>query len=130
MEPLLWAGAGTGFACCMTALGAAVVLFVKQGFHRNTQRLFLGRDDGLALLQELKLRDPQIIVIMMTAHGSIRSSVDAMKKGAFTYMTKPLDLEELNIFIQQGLNYRSLNEKVAYLSEELQDRHQYGGMIG
>lgn len=102
----------------------------KGGYQLVLLDMFLGRDDGLALLQELKLRDPQIIVIMMTAHGSIRSSVDAMKKGAFTYMTKPLDLEELNIFIQQGLNYRSLNEKVAYLSEELQDRHQYGGMIG
>lgn len=49
MEPLLWAGAGTGFACCMTALGAAVVLFVKQGFHRNTQRLFLGFAAGVMI---------------------------------------------------------------------------------
>ena len=92
--------------------------------------MFLGRDDGLALLQEMKLRYPDIIVIVMTAHGSIRSSVEAMKKGAFTYMTKPLDLEELNIFISQGLNYRRLNEKVAYLSEELQGRYNYGEMIG
>ena len=92
--------------------------------------MFLGRDDGLALLQEMKLLYPDMIVIMMTAHGSIRSSVEAMKKGAFTYMTKPLDLEELNIFIRQGLNYHWLNEKVAYLSEELQGRSKYGEMVG
>lgn len=92
--------------------------------------MFLGQDDGLALLQEMKQRYPELIVIVMTAHGSIRSSVDAMKKGAFMYMTKPLDLEELNIFISQGLNYYRLNEKVAYLSEELQGRYSYGGMIG
>lgn len=92
--------------------------------------MFLGQDDGIGLLREIKLRYPSVVVIMMTAHGSIRSSVDAMKKGAFTYMTKPLDLEELNIFIQQGLHYRSLSEKVAYLSEELRERHGYGEMIG
>ena len=92
--------------------------------------MFLGQDDGIGLLREIKLRDPSVVVIMMTAHGSIRSSVDAMKKGAFTYMTKPLDLEELNIFIQQGLHYRGLSEKVASLSEELRGRYKYGEMIG
>lgn len=110
--------------------GAALEEMDKRDYQLVLLDMFLGQDDGLALLQEIKLRNPQIIVIVMTAHGSIRSSVDAMKKGAFTYITKPLDLEELKIFIQQGLNYRSLNEKVAYLSEELQDRYQYGGMIG
>ncbi|MBE6970651.1 MAG: sigma-54-dependent Fis family transcriptional regulator [Ruminococcaceae bacterium] len=109
---------------------AALEEMDKRDYQLVLLDMFLGRDDGLALLQEIKLRNPQTIVIVMTAHGSIRSSVDAMKKGAFTYITKPLDLEELNIFIQQGLNYRTLNEKVAYLSEELQDRYQYGGMIG
>jgi len=92
--------------------------------------VFLGNRDGIALLERIKERDPNIIVIVMTAHGSIRSSVDAMKKGAFTYMTKPLDLEELKIFINQGLAFRSLNEKVDYLSGKLQGGNQYGGMIG
>ena len=92
--------------------------------------LFLGNDDGMELLQQTKEQHPNLVVIVMTAHGSIRSSVTAMKKGAFTYMTKPLDIEELKIFIQQGLHYQDLNEKVAYLSGELQDRYQYGEMIG
>lgn len=109
---------------------AALEELEKDSYQLVLLDMFLGRDDGLALLQEMKLRYPDIIVIVMTAHGSIRSSVDAMKKGAFTYMTKPLDLEELNIFIRQGLNYHRLNEKVAYLSEELQVRYKYGEMIG
>lgn len=114
----------------VTSAAAALEELEKNDYQLALLDMFLGRDDGLALLQEMKLRDPQLIVIMMTAHGSIRSSVDAMKKGAFTYMTKPLDLEELNIFIQQGLDFRRLNEKVAYLSEELQSRYRYGEMIG
>lgn len=114
----------------VTSAAAALAELDKSDYQLVLLDMFLGRDDGLALLQEIKLRQPQLIVIMMTAHGSIRSSVVAMKKGAFTYMTKPLDLEELNIFIQQGLDFRRLNEKVAYLSEELQGRHKYGEMIG
>ena len=42
---------------------------------------------------------------MMTAYGSIRSSVSAMTRGAFTYLTKPLDLEELKIYIRQALDF-------------------------
>lgn len=114
----------------VTSAAAALEELEKMDYQLVLLDLFLGRDDGLALLQEMKLRQPQLIVIMMTAHGSIRSSVEAMKKGAFTYMTKPLDLEELDIFIQQGLDFRRLNEKVAYLSEELQGRYRYGDMIG
>ena len=99
-------------------------------FHLVLLDVFLGNEDGLSLLKEIRQFDPGIVVIVMTAHGSIRSSVAAIKDGAFTYMTKPLDLEELNLFIQQGLKYRNLNEKVAYLSGELQGRYQYGEMIG
>ena len=114
----------------VTSAAAALEELENNDYQLVLLDMFLGRDDGLALLQEMKLRDPQLIVIVMTAHGSIRSSVDAMKKGAFTYMTKPLDLEELNIFIRQGLDFRRLNEKVAYLSEELQGRYKYGEMTG
>ena len=92
--------------------------------------LFLGADDGMELLVEIKKRCPETMVIVMTAHGSIRSSVEAVKSGAYTYMTKPLDTDELKVFIRQALHFRSLNESVAYLSGELQDRYRYGEMIG
>ncbi len=114
----------------VTSAAAALEELEMRDYHLVLLDMFLGQDDGLMLLKEMKMRDPHLIVIMMTAHGSIQSSVDAMKKGAFTYMTKPLDLEELDIFIQQGLDFRRLNEKVAYLSEELQGRYRYSEMIG
>jgi len=108
----------------------AFQLLSQETFQLVLLDIYLGNDDGHALMQEIREQDPDIIIIIMTAHGSIRSSVTAIKGGAFTYMTKPLDLEELKLFIQQGLNYRKLNEKVAYLSGELQGRYQYGEMIG
>jgi two-component system response regulator AtoC len=92
--------------------------------------LKIGEVDGLKLLDEIKKIDEKIVVIIMTAYGSIMSSVDAMKKGAHTYLTKPLNLEELYITVEQALNYRELNEKVEYLSEELKSRYEYKGIIG
>ncbi|MGO2117772.1 MAG: sigma-54-dependent transcriptional regulator [Fusobacterium sp.] len=92
--------------------------------------LKIGEVDGLKLLDEIKKIDEKIVVIIMTAYGSIMSSVDAMKKGAHTYLTKPLNLEELYITVEQAINYRELNEKVEYLSEELKNRYEYKGIIG
>ena len=108
----------------------AMAALERDNFQLVLLDMFLGSANGIDLLERIKEREPDLIVIIMTAHGSIRSSVDAMKRGAFTYMTKPLDMEELNIFIRQGLQFRSLNEKVDYLSRELQDRYHYGDMIG
>lgn len=116
--------------CTALSRAEAFEAMSKDTYQLALLDVFLGDDDGVELIRELKEKDPNIIVIVMTAHGSIRSSVSAMKAGAFTYMTKPLDLEELCIFIKQGLDYRSLHEKVAYLSDELQNRYQYGEMIG
>lgn len=92
--------------------------------------LRIGSQDGIETLKEIKATDPGIAVIMMTAYGSIRSSVDAMKNGAFTYLSKPLDVEELRIFIRQALEFRNLSQRVTYLSNELKSRYRYGEMIG
>lgn len=92
--------------------------------------LVIGEYDGIDILKELRRIDPRAAVIMMTAYGSIRSSVSAMKQGAFTYLTKPLDLEELKIYIQQALEFRALNDSVAYLNQQLRDQAQAGELVG
>lgn len=90
----------------------------------------IGSCDGLTLLKQIKAFAPQVAIIMITAFGSIRSSVEAMKSGAFTYLSKPLDIEELLIFIRQALEFCQLHERVHYLSEELHGRSRFFGMIG
>lgn len=57
--------------------------------------LRLGGENGLEVLRRIKQLDPHIEVIMMTAFGSIGTSVEAMKEGAFSYLTKPINMEEL-----------------------------------
>lgn len=92
--------------------------------------LRLGNSNGVDVLKKIKQIDSETAVIMVTAYGSIRSSVDAMREGAFNYLTKPVELDELRIFIEQAISFESLNKQVNYLSAELQNRYKYGDMIG
>ncbi len=92
--------------------------------------MVIGPYDGLDILMKIKKLAPLAAVIMMTAYGSIRSSVSAMARGAFTYLTKPLDLEELKIYIRQALEFRSLNENVTYLNDQLEAQNQAEELIG
>ncbi len=105
-------------------------LMEEQNFGLVLLDLKIGDRDGIEVLKQIKSHDPSVAVIIMTAYGSIRSSVEAMKNGAFSYLSKPLDVEELLIFIRQALEFRHLNEQVQYLSRELQSRYSYGEMIG
>ena len=92
--------------------------------------LKLGDEDGLDVLKRVKEIDPSISIIIMTAYASIGTSVEAMKAGAFTYLTKPLDLEELKIVLKQALEFRQLSERVSYLSDELESSRHFDRIIG
>lgn len=92
--------------------------------------LRIGKIDGLKILEKIKKTDKNIVVIMMTAFGTIKSSVEAIKNGAFTYLTKPLNIDELLVTIIKGLEYQALNQKVEHLNRELKERYSYKGIIG
>ena len=92
--------------------------------------LKLGDENGLDVLRAVKEADPTVAVIIMTAYASIGTSVEEMKAGAFTYLTKPLDLEELKIVIKQALEFRQLSERVSYLSDELESSRHFDRIIG
>ena len=81
--------------------------------------LKVGQFSGIEVLEEIKRVSPQTIVIMITAFGSIPSSVEAMKKGAFYYATKPLQIEELELLLEKAEEVYRLQSRVKWLSEEL-----------
>ena len=108
----------------------ALRLIREQSFQLVLLDLIIGEHDGIEVLRKIKEINNNIAVIMMTAYGSIRTSVNAMKDGAFMYLSKPLDIEELSIHMKQALEFRTLNEKVIYLSNELKTKYEYGDMIG
>lgn len=92
--------------------------------------MVIGQYDGLDILVKIRQLAPLVSVIVMTAYGSIRSSVSAMTRGAFTYLTKPLDVEELKIYIGQALEFRALNDKVTYLNDQLREQDDAEQLIG
>ena len=113
-----------------TDSAAAMSLLKARRFDVVLLDLMIGREDGLDVLKQIKAFDLHLPVVMITAFGSIRTSVNAMKNGAFTYLSKPLDLDELRVFIEQALSVRRLSDEIDYLSRELKERYQYHEMIG
>jgi two-component system response regulator HydG len=86
--------------------------------------------DGIEAMREIKKVCPSIPVIMMTAYASIKTAVEALKSGASDYLTKPLDIEELKILIQKGLEHYRLHEENVLLKERLADRFDFSQIIG
>lgn len=92
--------------------------------------LRLGFLDGLQVLREIRKIDPRSIVIVLTAYGTIRSSVEAMKEGAFYYLTKPVDTKELKTLIERGLEIHNLHRQVEALSKEVKKQYEVSSIVG
>ena len=86
--------------------------------------------DGMATLQRLQARQPDVDVIIMTAFGTIRSAVEAIHAGAFHYVTKPFDNDELLLLIDRALDMRRLSAEVEELRDELETRYGFSEIIG
>ena len=86
--------------------------------------------DGRAALKRLKEAQPELPVIMMTAYGTIADAVGALKDGAWDYLTKPLDAEELVIKVGQALKVRRLAEENRAALSRLNERFDFQGLIG
>ena len=88
------------------------------------------RMNGMELLEETKNIKPDLPVIIMTAYGTIELAVEAMKKHAYDYITKPFQNEQLKLTVKKALeNYRLIKEN-RLLNEALSDRFKYGNIIG
>ena len=86
--------------------------------------------DGLELLENIKRLNSNVLVIMITAHGSIETAVKAMKLGAYDYITKPFDRDERQIMIEKGLNLQALMSENIRLRQELTDRFRLDNVVG
>jgi two-component system response regulator AtoC len=75
--------------------------------------------DGIDLLSEVRARDPDVPVIVLTAHGTVQTAVEAMKRGAYDYILRPFDLEALEAVIGKALELRAVRAENRYLRERL-----------
>lgn len=81
---------------------------------------FLGEYRGLEVLNTIKNNNSRVIVIAMTAYGSINDSIAAIQSGAYYYITKPLDINNLIALINKALDYQSLSDKVEDLTKQIE----------
>jgi two-component system, NtrC family, response regulator AtoC len=86
--------------------------------------------DGLALLQRALARSPPPVCIMLTAYGSIELAVEAMKRGAYDFMTKPINLDRLDLVLRRALRTRDMEEENVQLREQLDKKYGLDEIIG
>jgi DNA-binding NtrC family response regulator len=92
--------------------------------------LRLGGDDGMALIERaLKLPHPPIC-IMMTAYGSVDTAVEAMKRGAYDFVTKPLNLDKVEMLIARALASRKLEQENRTLRQQVDERYGLENIVG
>lgn len=86
--------------------------------------------DGLELLRHVNASAPDTDVILMTAHASTDTAIEALCLGAYDYITKPFDLEELKITVRRALDQQTLRRDNVMLRQELADRNSFGNLVG
>jgi two-component system response regulator PilR (NtrC family) len=86
--------------------------------------------DGLSLVERLTRDDPPTLVILMTAYGSLDSAEQALKRGAFDYLTKPIEREELLLTIKRAFERIQLSEENRLLRHQLEERFRIEGIVG
>src|SRR5438309_3953081 len=92
--------------------------------------LRLGNDDGMQLIDRaLKMPQPPIC-IMMTAYGSVDTAVEAMKRGAYDFVTKPLNLDKVEMLISRALRNSKLEQENQTLRQQVDERYGLENMIG
>ncbi|HOW97753.1 MAG TPA: sigma-54 dependent transcriptional regulator [Kiritimatiellia bacterium] len=87
-------------------------------------------EDGLALMQRALARTPAPVCILLTAYGSIETAVDAMKRGAYDFLTKPVSLDRLELLLQRALRERDMESENRRLREQLDARFGLEQLIG
>ncbi len=86
--------------------------------------------DGITLLKRIKEYDENIVVIMITAYGSIETAVEAMKYGAYDFITKPFQKDDLIRLTQKAWDKRKIMVEMSHLREEIQERYSFNNIIG
>ena len=93
--------------------------FEEEDFSLVVTDVLLPDINGLDILKRILKKDPQAVILIMTAYGTIKDAVEAMKLGAFDYITKPFPMEEFNLIVDRALELRSLRVENITLNEEL-----------
>jgi DNA-binding NtrC family response regulator len=105
-------------------------LLESQGIDAVLLDLRLPGGGGLEALNQVKCRRPDAIVVVVTGYGTVQSAVQAMKNGAYDYVTKPFSLEELKMLLDRVVNHLKLKTENRMLREKVKSKQGFGSIIG
>lgn len=116
----------------------ASALSAEQAISQGIENIFdviitdvrMGEKDGMDVLRSFKKTSPETAVIMITAFGSIDTAIEAIREGAFDYISKPFKLEEIKITVRRALEQRRLLRENQYYRQELLEKYQFKNVIG
>jgi len=108
----------------------AILVYEKEPIDLVLLDLMLPGMSGLEVLKQIRQRDPDQVVIVITAYSSIEGAIEAMREGAFHYIPKPFKNEEVLLTIRKGLEQKRLQSENRVLKEELQKRYGLDNIIG
>lgn len=107
----------------------ALQLLTDENFSIAITDLRMPRLDGMQLIQEVQKRRLPVTMIVTTGYGSIDQAVQAIRLGAYDFLTKPIDPEHLRLVVQRALRERTLQDEVAQLRAQLQNRYSFHNIL-
>jgi DNA-binding NtrC family response regulator len=108
----------------------ATDLFRQKTYDVILTDLKMPEKNGIQILEEVKQESPSTAVIIMTAYGTIDSAIDATRKGAFDYITKPFRKERILHTIEQAINWQRLQKENIYLRRKLEEKSGFPALVG
>lgn len=126
---LLLKGCGYDITTAATG-GEALACLERSQFQLVVSDLLLPDMSGIAILQHVRKISPTTEIIVVTGHASAESAVSAMKEGAFDYITKPVNFDELKLVLAKALEKQQLLSENVYLRQQLQGRFEFSNIIG
>lgn len=108
----------------------AVEAVGKRSFDLILMDIRMMKVSGIEAMEQIRKMNPTIPVIIMTAYASVETAISALKKGAYDYLTKPLDFDELQIVIERATEHSLLKKENDYLKERLGEKFDRRNMIG
>jgi len=108
----------------------ALDLIDKDDFSLIISDIKLPQQSGMDILRHVKEKKPFIPVIMITAYGTIKQAVEALKEGAMDYVVKPFDVDELRIIVAQGLERGKLEQENILLKKQLREKYSFENIVG
>jgi two-component system response regulator GlrR len=107
----------------------AIAAVKTQPFDLCLLDLMLADGDGISLMQEIHGITPNLPAIILTAHGTIEGAVEAMRKGAYSYLTKPFEPQDMLLQIERALDHRRLNSEIQRLKGLLEETYNFSNII-